>query len=262
MDARRIVAVFASITALLLVSSTQGAQDDAPPNMETLPEDAAGALPQVEDRRHPAPPRSLVCTKSSPEPPSSTQTPRATTSSTALSIDARTKQNLTENRVNERNMIRFDSLPFERAIKVVEGDGSRKLAVFTDPDCPYCKRLEEELKSVSNVTMYLFMYPLKNLHPDAERHAKAIWCSENNAQVWTAWVLDRKEPENKTCKDDPVNANLELGKKLNLSGTPTLYFEDGSREGGALPAAELEARMNAVKKGWARATGGRSVISV
>jgi thiol:disulfide interchange protein DsbC len=163
-------------------------------------------------------------------------------------IDTRTKTDLTEARVNERNAIRFDSLPFDKAIKVVKGDGSRKLAVFTDPDCPYCKRLEEEMKSVSNVTMYLFMFPLK-IHPNAERHAKAIWCSDDRANTWTAWVLDKKEPADKTCKDDPVEANLQLGDKLNVSGTPTIYFENGSRQVGAMKAADLETKMNEAKKG-------------
>lgn len=163
-------------------------------------------------------------------------------------IDTRTKKNLTEDRVNERNAIRFDSLPFEKAIKVVKGDGSRKLAVFTDPDCPYCKRLEEEMKSVSNVTMYLFMFPLK-IHPNAERHAKSIWCSDDRPTAWTSWVLDKKEPTDKTCQNDPVAATLQLGEKLNVNGTPTIYFEDGSRQAGAMKAADLEARMNDAKKG-------------
>ena len=164
-------------------------------------------------------------------------------------IDTRTKKDLTDDRVNERNAIRFDTLPFDKAIKVVKGDGSRKLAVFTDPDCPYCKRLEEELKSVDNVTMYLFMFPLKQIHPNAERHAKAIWCSEDSATAWTAWVLDKKEPADKTCQNYPVDATLQLGEKLNVNGTPTLYFEDGSRQAGAMKAADLEAKMNAARKG-------------
>jgi thiol:disulfide interchange protein DsbC len=121
--------------------------------------------------------------------------------------------------------------------------------VFTDPDCPYCQRLEEELKSVSDVTMYLFMYPLKRIHPNAERHAKSIWCSEDSAKVWTAWVLDKKEPADQTCQNDPVDANLQLGEKLNVSGTPTLYFEDGSRETGSMDASDLEAKMTSAKKG-------------
>jgi len=164
-------------------------------------------------------------------------------------IDTRAQKDLTEARVNERNAIRFDSLPFDKAIKVVKGDGSRKLAVFTDPDCPYCKRLEEELKSVNNVTMYLFMFPLKQIHPNAERHAKAIWCAENRATAWTAWVLDKKEPEDKTCQNDPVAATLQLGEKLNVNGTPTLYFEDGSRQAGMMEAADLEKKMNDARKG-------------
>ena len=164
-------------------------------------------------------------------------------------IDTRTKKDLTEARVNERNVIRFDSLPFDKAIKVVKGDGSRKLAVFTDPDCPYCKRLEEEIKSVDNVTMYLFMFPLKQIHPNAERHAKSIWCAENSATAWTAWVLDKKEPEDKTCQNDPVDATLQLGEKLNVNGTPTIYFEDGSRQAGAMKAADLETKMKEAKKG-------------
>jgi thiol:disulfide interchange protein DsbC len=164
-------------------------------------------------------------------------------------IDTRTKKDLTEGRLNERNAIRFDSLPLDKAITVIKGDGSRKLAVFTDPDCPYCKRLEEELKWVDNVTMYLFMLPLKEIHPNAERHAKSIWCSDDSATAWTAWVLDKKEPADKTCQNDPIDATLQLGEKLNVNGTPTLYFEDGSRAVGAMKAADLDAKMNEARRG-------------
>jgi thiol:disulfide interchange protein DsbC len=164
-------------------------------------------------------------------------------------VATRTQKNLTEARVNERNAIRFNSLPFDKAIKVVKGDGSRKLAVFTAPDCPYCERLVEEMKSVSNVTMYLFMFPLKQIHPNAERHAKAIWCSDDSSKSWTVWVLDRKEPADKTCQYDPVDATLQLGEKLHVNGTPTIYFEDGSRQAGAMKATDLETTMNEAKKG-------------
>lgn len=161
-------------------------------------------------------------------------------------VQTSTKANLSRDRLNERNAIKFDTLPFDQAIKVVKGDGSRKLAIFTDPDCPYCKRLEEELKSVDNVTMYLFMFPLK-IHPQAERRAKAIWCSADRAQAWEQWVLEKKEPEG-TCTNDPVADTLTLAQKLNVNSTPTLYFENGSRESGALPAATLETRLAAAKK--------------
>ena len=120
--------------------------------------------------------------------------------------------------------------------------------MFTDPDCPYCRGLEEELKSVNDVTAYLFMFPLKQIHPNAERHAKAIWCSSDPAKTWTAWMLDKKEPEDKSCDRDPIAETLELGEKLNVSGTPTLYFEDGSRQTGGMRAADLDKRLDKAKK--------------
>jgi len=163
-------------------------------------------------------------------------------------VDTRIKRDLTDARINERNAIRFDTLPFDNAIKVIKGNGRRKLAVFTDPDCPYCKALEEQMKSVSNVTMYLFMFPLTNVHPTAERHAKAIWCSDDRSHAWTAWMLEQKEPAAKTCKNDPVDEILRLGEKLNVNGTPTIYFEDGSRQVGALKSADLEAKMKQIDK--------------
>lgn len=163
-------------------------------------------------------------------------------------MDTRTKTDLTDATINKRNAIRFETLPFDKAIRVVKGDGSRKLAVFTDPDCPYCKRLEEEMKSVSNVTMYLFMFPLKQIHPNAEKHAKAIWCSADPAHTWGAWMLEHKEPATKVCDNDPIESNLQLGEKLNISGTPTIYFEDGGRQVGAPKSSDLETRMNKAKK--------------
>src|SRR5207244_3240071 len=106
---------------------------------------------------------------------------------------------------------------------------------------PYCRKLEEQLKSVSDVTLYLFLFPLK-IHANAERHAKAIWCSPDRAASWTQWVLDRKEPAETTCSDT-VARTLALGEKLNVNATPTLYFQDGSRWAGTMAAKELEARL-------------------
>lgn len=163
-------------------------------------------------------------------------------------VDTRTKKDLTEDRVNERNAIHFDSLPFDQAIKIVKGTGARKLAVFTDPDCPYCRRLEEEMKTVTDTTMYVFLFPLKQIHPNAEKHAKAIWCSSDPAQAWNQWMLEKKEPEAATCAADPVDELLQLGVKLNVNGTPMLYFENGSRSAGAMSAKDLEARLVEAKK--------------
>ncbi|MEJ1960810.1 MAG: DsbC family protein [Gammaproteobacteria bacterium] len=97
--------------------------------------------------------------------------------------------------MDERNRIDFNSLPFDRAIKIVKGTGARKFAIFTDPDCPYCRQFEEQLKSVTDVTMYVFLFPLK-IHAGAEKRAKDIWCSEDRSSAWTAYMQDKtKEPE-------------------------------------------------------------------
>lgn len=247
MDARRIFSAVAS-SALLLALPPLFAAQASSPDLEQLQKTLTERLPKskiVDIRPATVPGLYEVFTGGS----MFYSDPTGDYILSGSLIDTRTQKNLTEARVNKRNAIRFDSLPFDKAIKVVKGDGSRKLAVFTDPDCPYCRRLEEEMKSVSNVTMYLFMFPLKQIHPHAERHAKAIWCSDDSAKSWAAWVLDRKEPADKTCQNDPVDATLQLGAKLHVNGTPTIYFEDGSRQAGAMKAADLETKMNEAKKG-------------
>lgn len=159
-------------------------------------------------------------------------------------IDTRTKQDLNAGRVDDLNAIDFQTLPFDRAIRTVKGNGSRKLAVFTDPDCPFCQRLEQELQSISDVTIYTFLYPLKQIHPQAEAKSRAIWCAEDPAKAWNAWMLEKKDPGSATCEKDPVEELQALGKKLHITGTPALYFENGRRLSGALPAAQLEQLLN------------------
>jgi len=164
-------------------------------------------------------------------------------------VDTRDQRNVTEERVDERNAIDFGSLPFDRAVKIVRGDGTRKLAVFSDPDCPFCRKLEGELKSVSDVTLYIFLLPLPQIHPKAEVRAKAIWCARDRASAWTQYMLEKKEPQAAPCAEDPVASTRALAEKLNISGTPTLYFENGSRVGGAPNASEIEGRMMAARGG-------------
>lgn len=155
-------------------------------------------------------------------------------------IDTRTKKELSAEQLDVRNAIDFNTLPFDKAIKVVRGTGARKLAIFTDPDCPYCQALEKEMKDIPDVTLYTFLFPLTRIHPNAERHARAIWCSADRAQAWTVWMHDKKEPKEKTCDDVPIEAVSALAEKLHISGTPTLYFETGSRISHGLSAADLE----------------------
>jgi thiol:disulfide interchange protein DsbC len=157
--------------------------------------------------------------------------------------DGKTKTNLTEKKARELNRVAWNELPLDLAIKKVKGDGSRKLAVFSDADCPFCARLEEALKDVNNVTIYTFLYPIDQLHPDAARKSKLIWCSPDRTQAWDEFFVSGKLPENAGDCENPVAATAVLGQKLRVSATPTLVFADGSVVPGALPAANLEAEL-------------------
>lgn len=157
--------------------------------------------------------------------------------------DAATKRNLTEAKQREYSRVAFDSLPLDLALKKVKGDGSRKVVIFSDPDCPFCARLEKELKSIDNVTIYTLLFPIDQLHPDAARKAKIIWCAIDPAKAWDQFYESGVLPKNNGDCDTPVAAIRELGKKLRVTATPTLVFADGTVIPGALPAAQLEAEI-------------------
>ncbi|TJZ78903.1 DsbC family protein [Chitiniphilus eburneus] len=159
-------------------------------------------------------------------------------------VDVARKSSLTQDRIAELAVTDFSKLPLDKAIKEVRGDGSRKLAVFSDPDCPFCKRLEKDsLNGVDNVTIYTFLFPL-SIHPDADRKSKLIWCAKDRTAAWQTWVHDEKLPEdsNADCAN-PINDNLALGEKLGISGTPALIFGNGRIVSGAIPKEQLEAML-------------------
>jgi thiol:disulfide interchange protein DsbC len=157
--------------------------------------------------------------------------------------DTATRRNLTDQRQRELNRVAFDSLPLHLAFKRVKGNGERKLAIFSDADCPFCARLEQELKSVDNVTIYTFLYPIDSLHPDAARKSRAIWCAPDKVKAWDEFYASGAVPDNKGDCDNPVAATNALGAKLRVQATPTLIFADGSVIPGALPAAQIESEM-------------------
>jgi thiol:disulfide interchange protein DsbC len=160
-------------------------------------------------------------------------------------VDAKTHKNLTEARMSEINKIDFASLPFANAVKVVKGNGSRRIAVFSDPNCPYCKQLEKTLKSVDNVTVYTFLYPV--LTPDSAVKSKSIWCSADRAKAWESWMQDHQAPTAAgTCDTAAIDKNLALGQSMNVTGTPTVFLADGRRLPGAVPADELNKQLSAV----------------
>ncbi|HEY1608561.1 MAG TPA: DsbC family protein [Paraburkholderia sp.] len=160
-------------------------------------------------------------------------------------VDAKTRHNLTEARLAELNRIDFTSLPLADAVKVVKGNGSRKMAVFSDPNCPYCHQLENTLKSIDNVTVYTFLYPV--LSADSTTKAKSIWCSTDRATAWESWMVDRHAPSAAgTCDTAAIGRNLTLGEKMNVTGTPTIFLADGRRLPGAVQADRLDHELNAV----------------
>ncbi len=157
--------------------------------------------------------------------------------------DTDSKKNLTDARQRELNRIAFDSLPLDLAFKRVKGNGERKLAIFSDADCPFCARLEQELKSVDNVTIYTFLFPIDQLHPDSARKSRIIWCSPDKVKAWDEFFASGKLPDNAGDCDNPVVATNALGQKLRVQATPTLVFADGSVMPGALPAQQIESEM-------------------
>jgi len=164
-------------------------------------------------------------------------------------IDPKTKENITRDRFAELTKIDFNSLPLDKAIKVVKGDGSRKIAVFSDVDCPFCKRLEQnELSHITDVTIYTFLYPLEQLHPNAAEKSKLIWCAEDRVAAWNNWVFKSKLPKTAGDCKVPLEEVGELARKAGVASTPTLIFSDGKRMPGAQPYKRIEAAMEAAMK--------------
>ena len=159
-------------------------------------------------------------------------------------VDARTRTDLTSERLQKLRAIAFDSLPLNQAFTIVRGTGKRKLAYFADPNCGYCKRLEKELLSVDDVTLHVFLYPI--LSSDSLDKARAVWCSSDRAKAWLDWMQKGVVPTGAGC-DDPVTKNVQYGREKGINGTPTLIFADGSRVPGMLPAAELIKMLEAAK---------------
>jgi thiol:disulfide interchange protein DsbC len=160
-------------------------------------------------------------------------------------IDLRLRKNLTEERIAKLTAMNFDELPIKDAVTVVRGNGKRKLAVFEDPNCGYCKRFERDLEKVTNVTIHTFLYPI--LTPDSSVKSKNIWCARDKSKVWQDWMLKEQTPANVTCDVSAITRNLELGRKHKITGTPTLVFADGSRVPGAITTAQIEKYLNEIK---------------
>jgi thiol:disulfide interchange protein DsbC len=165
-------------------------------------------------------------------------------------IDTKTRTDLTEARINKLGAIDFASLPLKDAVVIKQGNGTRRLAVFGDPNCGYCKRFERDLAKLQDVTIYTFLYPI--LGPDSTAKSKDIWCAADSAKVWRAWMVDGVTPPKSMgqCDTAALERNVAFGKKHRVQGTPAAVFEDGTRVPGAVPLEQLEkALVTASKKG-------------
>jgi thiol:disulfide interchange protein DsbC len=162
-------------------------------------------------------------------------------------IETKTDRNLTEERKRKLAVIPFDELPLDLAFKKVKGKGERKLAVFSDPDCPFCKRIEGDLAKLDNVTIYMFLFPIDALHPQATDKAKRIWCSPDKAKAWDDYVSKGIVPTASPTCDNPVNKLVEFGTKRGINATPTLVFANGDRVPGAISASQIEKLMSNTK---------------
>ncbi|MHB1145134.1 MAG: DsbC family protein [Thiobacillus sp.] len=155
-------------------------------------------------------------------------------------IDLKNRSNLTQARLNKLQAIKWDTLPLDNALKSVKGKGERKLVVFSDVDCPYCRKFEAELAKVDNITVYTFLYPIEGLHPKAVQTSKQVWCAPDRNKAWEEYITKNVVPNNDGMCANPVDATIALGSKLKVSGTPTIFFANGQRVPGMVPAAQLE----------------------
>ena len=155
-------------------------------------------------------------------------------------IDTKLRRNITEERISKLTAIKFDALPFKDAFTIVRGNGKRKIVIFEDPLCGYCKRFERDLQAVDNVTIHMFLYPI--LGAESTERSRAIWCAKDQAKAWMDWMVRdvAPAPAAATCDASALARNVEIGRTFKITGTPTLVFVDGSRVPGAIDAKQVE----------------------
>jgi thiol:disulfide interchange protein DsbC len=148
-------------------------------------------------------------------------------------------EDLTEQRLEALTRVDTTKLPLADAFDVVRGNGKREVFLFEDPDCPYCKKFEEQLPKVDNVTLHIFLFPMTTIHPHAYEHALDVWCAKDRQKVWSDKMLKDIDPPTAKCPN-PIDRNLALGDRLHIQGTPTMIFADGRLRGGMVSADEFE----------------------
>jgi thiol:disulfide interchange protein DsbC len=160
-------------------------------------------------------------------------------------IDTKGRLNLTEERQNKLSAVSFDELPLKDAFTIVKGNGKRKMVVFEDPNCGYCKRFERDLDKIDNVTVHVLLYPI--LSADSGEKSRNIWCAKDKGKTFTDWMVNDIMPPEAKCDASAVARNFEYGKKIRVTGTPTIFFADGTRVPGAIDAGRIEKFLTEAK---------------
>lgn len=158
-------------------------------------------------------------------------------------IDTKAKQNLTEQRIEKLTAIAFKDLPLKDSFTIVRGNGKRKMAIFEDPNCGYCKKFERDLTKIDNVTVHVFLYPI--LSADSNEKSKNIWCAKDKGKTFLDWMVRDVTPPVLSCDTAPIARNVEFGKKNRINGTPAMIFADGTRVPGAISADRVEKFLTA-----------------
>ncbi|ROZ79628.1 DsbC family protein [Ramlibacter sp. WS9] len=161
-------------------------------------------------------------------------------------IDAKAQRNLTEERTEKLMAIDFAALPLKDAFPIVRGNGKRKVALFEDPNCGYCKRFERDLQKVDNVTIYMFLYPI--LGPDSDAKSRNLWCAKDKGKAWLDYMVRDQGIAAASCDTAAVSRNVEFGRKYKITGTPTMIFTNGTRVPGAIAAADVEKLLADIKQ--------------
>ncbi|OWS69409.1 thiol:disulfide interchange protein [Polynucleobacter aenigmaticus] len=160
-------------------------------------------------------------------------------------IEIATGKNITEQKQADLNRIKWSELNPSNALKAVRGNGSRQLAIFSDPNCGYCKRLEKSLQQLDNVTIYTYLIPI--LSPDSAQKSKQIWCSTDPQKTYIDWMINSITPSGKSDCTTPLDKNMAFAKTYGITGTPTIFFTDGSRFPGAVQITDIEKKFGSLK---------------
>jgi thiol:disulfide interchange protein DsbC len=155
-------------------------------------------------------------------------------------FDLDAHEDLTERRIEALTRIDVKQLPLADAFDIVHGDGKRQLYLFEDPDCPYCRKFEEQLPKINDVTLHIFLFPLTTIHPHAYEHALGVWCAKDRQKAWTDKMMKGIDPPAVAKCANPIDRNLALGDKIHIDGTPTIVFADGRVRAGMMSAEDLE----------------------